>query len=488
MPTQKTIKLILTTGLAAALVSASGPAYAVVRPASGSASQAHGTAPWSQFGFNAADSSDNTNATAITTSNAASLTQAWQFKTPAPTKSGQPKAGFDGSPVVADGKVFIGSLDGVFYALSEDTGHVVWSLNAGYQHAYTCPAEGIADTATVAADPATGNPAVYFADGDGTLWAVDAATGTVIWKKDVFPATASSAKFIWGSPLVYNGRVYIGIASECDNPLSRDGLFSFSQATGAHEATFWAVKSGVTGGSIWSSPAASATGIFVTTGNGNESAPATQGYSNSVILLNPVTLKVTSHWTVPNIAAVDDDFGASPTLFSATIDGVATPMVGACNKDGYFYALAQNDLAAGPVWSDRLGNPPAAPNSKCMATASWNGTDLFITANASTVGGVSYPAVSRELDPATGTEVWQTGLADGPVLGNSVLDGAGVLAAVSYSQKSPATTNQLVLLNDSTGAVLASYPLTAITGGGPVFADGYLIFGGGNGVLHAYAS
>lgn len=486
MPAEKTIKLILTTGLAAVLLGASVPAHAVVRPASTSAGQADGTAPWTQFGFNAPDSSDNTKATAINRSNAAGLTQAWQFRTPARTQSGQPGAGFDGSPVVADGMVLIGSLDGMFYALDEDTGKVVWSFNASYQPAYTCPAAGIADTATVAADPATGDPAVYFAGGDGKLWAINIATTKVIWQADVFPNTASSAKFIWGSPLIYDGRVYIGIASECDNPLSRDGLFSFSQATGAHLATFWAVKASATGGSIWSTPAASSAGIFVTTGNGNETAPSTQGYSNSVVLLNPVTLKVKSHWTVPNIATVDDDFGSSPTMFRATLHGVATPMVGACNKNGYFYALAQNDLAAGPVWKVRLGNPEAPPNSKCMATASWDGSHLLITTNTSTVGGVTYPAVSRELDPATGAAIWQTGLADGPVLGNSALDGAGVLAAVSYSQKSPATSNQLALLNDSTGAVLATYRLDTFTGGGPVFADGYLLFGGRNGILHAY--
>jgi hypothetical protein len=189
---------------------------------------------------------------------------------------------------------------------------------------------------------------------------------------------------------------------------------------------------------------------------------------------------------VPNIATVDDDFGASPAMFSATLNGVVTPMVGACNMDGYFYALAQNDLAAGPVWSVQLGNPEAPPNGKCMATASWDGSYLLITNNTSTVGGVSYPAVSRELDPATGTAIWQTGLAHGPVLGKSAVDGAGVLAAVSYSQKSPATSNELALLNDSTGEVLATYPVNTFTGGGPVFADGYLLFGGNNGVLHAY--
>ena len=476
---KRTITLTLAAGLAV-MLGAVAPAQAASPRVEGQSRQTDGTAPWLSFGFNAAHSSVNVKATTITSANAASLTQAWQFVTPPPTMTGQPGVGFDGSPVVADGMVFIGSATGVFYALNEDTGAVVWSLNAGFRKPV-----GIAGTATIANDPTTGKPAVYFADSDGVLSAVDVASGAVIWQSHVYPATSSPANFIWGSPLVYQGTVYVGIASEGDNPLVRGGLASFSQKTGAHVATFWTVKSTAIGGAIWSSPAASSAGVFVSTGNANESAPATAGLSNSIVLLDPVTLKAKGHWTVPNIATVDDDFGSSPTLFTAKLNGVATPMVGACDKNGVFYALKQTNLAAGPVWSIQLGIQ-AAQEDSCIATASWNGTHLLITTNTSTVGGVTYPAVSRELDPATGAPIWQAGLADGPVAGNSAIDGAGVLAAVTYSRKSPATTNDLALLSASTGQVLATYPTPTLTGGGPVFADGYLLFGGADGILHAY--
>jgi polyvinyl alcohol dehydrogenase (cytochrome) len=449
------------------------------------AAQADGTAPWTSFGFDAAHSSENTKAVSVSSSNAGTLTQAWQFVTPAPTKSGQPTAFFDGSPVVADGLVFIGSNTGLFYALNEATGSVAWSLNAGYLPKHTCPAAGIRDTATVAVDPATGNETVYFAGANGKLWAVNALTGALVWSADVFPTTKASAPYVWGSPLVHGGRVYIGIASGCDDPLTRGGLVSFNQSTGKHLRTFWAVSAGVVGGSIWSTPAEDANGVFVTTGNGNEEEPDDQGLSNSIVLLNPTTLKAESHWTVPNIATVDDDFGSSPTLFTATIDGTPTAMVGACNKNGVYYAWKQSDLAAGPVWAYQAGNAVAPPNNACLATAAWNGSDLFIIANTSTVSGTSYPAVARELDPATGTPVWQTGLADGPVLGSTALDGDGVLASVTFSQSSP-PVNQLALVDAVSGALLATYPLSIKVGGGPTYADGYIFFGGSDGILHAY--
>ena len=44
---------------------------------------------------------------------------------------------------------------------------------------------------------------VYAADLRGFLYAIDAATGKLTWSHDLFGA-------IWGSPLVADGRIYIG--------------------------------------------------------------------------------------------------------------------------------------------------------------------------------------------------------------------------------------------------------------------------------------
>jgi hypothetical protein len=38
-----------------------------------------------------------------------------------------------------------------------------------------------------------------------------------------------------------------------------------------------------------------------------------------------------------------------------------------------------------------------------------------------------------------------------------------------------------------TGALLATFATSTSTGGGPIWADGYLLFGGTDGILHAYA-
>ena len=43
--------------------------------------------------------------------------------------------------------------------------------------------QGIISTATVADDPVTGTPTVYVNSPDGNLYALNAATGAVVWQR-----------------------------------------------------------------------------------------------------------------------------------------------------------------------------------------------------------------------------------------------------------------------------------------------------------------
>ena len=180
------------------------------------------------------------------------------------------------------------------------------------------------------------------------------------------------------------------------------------------------------------------------------------------------TLAKLASWQVPLSQQVkDSDFGGSPTLFTATIGGTPTGMVGACNKNGTYYALQRGNLAAGPVWQMQVG-AGASGGPQCDAAAIWDGTHLFIGGNQTTIGGVAYNGSISMVDPATGTPIWQDGLA-GPVIGTPSLDGGGVLAVQTYSSTAP-----LTLINASTGAVLATIA-TGAEFGPPVFADNMLL-------------
>jgi polyvinyl alcohol dehydrogenase (cytochrome) len=367
---------------------------------------------------------------------------------------------------VVNGVVYIGADTGVFYALDEATGAVLWQQFLGFVPAKTCGARGIASTATLALDPVSGALTVYVAGGDGYLYALSAATGAITWKSVIaLPSPTTSDYYDWSSPTVVNSRIYVGVASQCDNPLVMGGLKEYDQATGNLLATYLTNPGGTNGASIWSSAAAPASGkyVFVSTGN------AKHGDSTSIVRLNGATLARQGHWKVSATQQThDSDFGSSPTLFTATLSGKPTQMVGACNKNGIYYALRRNSLHAGPVWQFQVGAPYTPPGvAQCDAAAVWDGSHLFIAGNATTIGGVSYRGSVRMVDPATGNVIWAQGL-PGPVIGTPALDGAGVLSVPLYGK------GGTYLLDAATGAILRNIP-GGIEFGQAVFADNMLL-------------
>ena len=68
----------------------------------------------------------------------------------------------------------------------------------------------------------------------------------------------------------------------------------------------------------------------------------------------------------------------------------ATPMVGACNKNGVYYALKQNDLGAGPVWQTRIAAVNTGDNGMspaCLSSTVVNGNSLYVAGTATTIDG-----------------------------------------------------------------------------------------------------
>jgi len=469
---------------AGALVTVAASA-AEAAPLAASRPASAGFINWPGYLYEASHSSESP-ATAITPSTVAHLRRKWSWKSPGGTVTGQPGGKFTSSPTVYNGLVYIGSNNGTFYALNETTGTLVWSQPLGWVPKLTCGgALGISSTATVAIDPATGLPTVYVSGGNGYLFALDAATGNVVWKSVVaLQSPTQNDYYDWSSPTIANGLVYLGIASQCDVPLvAGAGLNAYDMSTGALTATYRTMAAGVAGGSIWSSAAVDAAGeVYVTTGN-DVKGSTTPGDSSSIVALTGTSLSRDSGWRIPNGSQVgDDDWASSPTVFQATPSGVPTEMVGACNKNGYFYAMNAASLSAGPVWSYQVGTGTPSGSQSCLGATVWNGSDLYQPGNATTINGSKYAGSVRELDPSTGTAIWQTGL-NGIVLGSPAEDAAGVIAASTYS---PSANTGTYLINAADGSILRFIKLGAEFAQ-PVFADNYLFLAThSNGVLSAY--
>lgn len=422
-----------------------------------------------------------TSADTVTTSNVSTLHQVWHFKPP--LASDRPPPQVFASPTVVGGRVYMGFNNGSFYALNLTTGAKIWERFLGFVPQKTCTARGFTSTATVTPDPVSGTLTVYVNAGDGYLYALNADTGETIWRALVAAnSTTVNGYYNWTSPAVANGRVYVGLSSECDNPFTRGGVKAFDQHTGALLAKHWTMPKGEVGAGVWSSIGVGSDGeVYATTGS-TDPAPAPQGESYSMLQLNGSTLHEDGKYTIPAAdLGSDSDFGASPALFTATINGTQTPLVSACNKNGRLYAWRAANVSAGPVWQAKINTPKVSP---CFPSSIFDGTNLFQAGNTTSINGTTYKGSISKLDPATGAFIWRTGL-PGSVYGSPSLNGAGVIAVATFDDTS--TQNGTYFINASNGAILGHISLAnAKQFAQPVFADKYVLLGQVNQGINAY--
>jgi outer membrane protein assembly factor BamB len=469
----RALPVIAAVGLLSSLTVALGP----TGPAYGQSS-----GDWPQFMFNDSNSSYNSAETSITPSNLADLQPVWRWTPPAATNGAS--TGLYGTPVSVGGVLYIGANDGEFYAVDEATQQILWSQYLGIVPGLECSSSplGIESTATVATDPTTGDLAVYVNAPDGYLYALDAATGDILWQEVVgVPSATQNNYFAWGSPTVANGNVYVGISSECDNPLVPAGVLGFNAGSGSSIGEWHSLTPDTNvGASVWSTPAVLSDGsVIATTGNGPASGTSPE-WDDSIVQLNGSNLSMENGWEIPKSQQIlDGDFGASATVFTADLDGTDTEMVGACNKNGIFYALQAEDLSAGPVWQQTINVPYSGAGGLCVSGAIWDGTNLIVGAgDQTTIDGTTYQGGLYDLNPATGTPIWETGL-PGEIVGTPTEDGSGVVAAGVW--ESTTSNYGVYLLSASTGAILDYIPLAEDRiFGQPVFADGYLLVDGLN--------
>jgi outer membrane protein assembly factor BamB len=116
------------------------------------------------------------------------------------------------SPAIGDGLVYFLSYDGVFYALATETGQIKWRFATGGErrfeakgiHGMTPETQLIADPMDLfLSSPAVDHNRVYFGSSDGHIYSLNAATGVLLWSFD-------TGAVVHASPAVVDGTVYIG--------------------------------------------------------------------------------------------------------------------------------------------------------------------------------------------------------------------------------------------------------------------------------------
>lgn len=424
---------------------------------------AHGqsSSDWTTYQYNYGRTGFNKLEKSITQSSVASLRPRWVDSAGGSVST---------QAVTANGLVYWGSWDGEEHATSVSTGSEKWAVNIGQTTNGNCypPTVGAASTATAAIKGKT-RLTVFVGGGNSIFYALDAASGAILWQTAL--GTSSGGNFLWSSPAVFNGSVYIGMASFGDCPLVQGKMFQLNVSDGTIQHVFNVVPNGCTGGGVWGSPAIDASGrVYFATGNPG-SCNTSEPYAQAVIQLNASNLAYVASWQVPASQAISDgDFGSTPTIFNS--------MLGIVNKNGIYYAFQRNKVGAGPVWQTQIADPGASPEggNGSIAPSAWDGTNLFVAGGSTTINGVACTGSLQALNPSSGAIIWRQCFTSGPVLGP--VTGAPGLAIVGAGQ-------DLVAVNASSGQQLFTY--TQPAGNwfvAPSISNGILyagVMGGGGG-------
>jgi polyvinyl alcohol dehydrogenase (cytochrome) len=300
------------------------------------------------------------------------LTLKWAFAFP-------DTAALRSQPAVYRGRVFAGAQDGSVYALNAATGCVHWTT--------TVEAEV---RSGIAAAEIAGKPAIFFGDSSGYLYSLDGATGKQLWKLrlDDHPAAKATS-----TPVFYQGRLYVGVSSLEEALAVSPGYAcctfrgSVSAIDAANGSVVWkrytieqpakerpkskrgSAVMGPSGVGVWSTPTLDVDRniVYITTGD-NYSDPPT-AMSDAVVALRMATGEIlwskqltsgdawnsscylAGRQNCPDSDGPDFDFASSAALVSLP-NGRRALVVG--QKSGVAYAL-DPDRQGQILWQSRVG-------------------------------------------------------------------------------------------------------------------------------------
>jgi polyvinyl alcohol dehydrogenase (cytochrome) len=281
-------------------------------------------------------------------------------------------------PTIAGGRVYVGSQNGTVYSLDAKTGCIHWTFAAG----------GGVRTAIAVASTSSGRSAVYFGDTAANVHALDALTGRLLWSRKVEEHLLAR---ITGSPVVDGSRVFVPVSSYEESQGAdpqyacctfRGSVTALDAATGAviwktymipdaparrGTSTAGVPLWGPSGSAIWSAPSVDRRrrALYVATGNAY-SGPA-HASSNAVVAMEIETGRIlwqrqmtpndvyltgcrAGNPNCPDTNGPDFDFGSPPMLVQARDRDLL--VIG--QKSGMAYAL-DPDRKGEMVWEYRAG-------------------------------------------------------------------------------------------------------------------------------------
>jgi len=364
---------------------------------------------------------------AINPATVATLHPSWLFQTSQPVTA---------SPIVANGRVYVGDAGGTFHAIDATTGKTPAGWTDFSVSSFSCPNTTatsdqhapsygvITDTAAVGLVNGYNNGPVVFFGGGGTVFALDATTGSCLWATDLDPNNPKSSMEVESSPVLFqhgnNGMTEVIVGSDSNESAGSSappGLQALDAKTGTliwkyepeNDSTVTTLTtSTITNGcgDMWSSPALDASalgndGLAVgTTGNcpnGSQSPAAVDTTNLQVNCPTPgaapslegiVALDATTgcrqwRWSEPpnNYTGTgfpdggDTDIGSSPILGGIDGPNGAENVVLDGSKSGYMYAL--DEATGSQVWASQPAQPGETGPTFAGAIGGFIGSSAF---------------------------------------------------------------------------------------------------------------
>jgi alcohol dehydrogenase (cytochrome c) len=301
---------------------------------------------WLMFG---GDYSDQRHSplTQITPQNVKDLSTQWMFQTDTPV----PGRGFETTPLVIDGVMYVSGTNNSVWALDARTGRMIWRYRRTFP-----PVMRVCCGAVNRGLGVLGNR-LYMGTLDAHLVALDRTTGAVVW--DVVVEEPKNGFSLDAAPIVANGKVIIGISG--GDYATRGFIDAYDAETGARAWRFYTIPAAGEPGSeswpnadvaLWGGGAAWVTGsydpalnlVYFGTGNPNPNfwggdRKGDNLYTCSLVALDATTGKLKWHFQFTPHDVHDWDSTEVPILADVPIEGRVHKVVMLANRNGFFYTI-----------------------------------------------------------------------------------------------------------------------------------------------------
>jgi polyvinyl alcohol dehydrogenase (cytochrome) len=373
----------------------------------------------------------STQAAGLTADQVPRLKLKWAFGVPDATE-------MYSQPTVVSGRIFLGGDSGYVYSLDASTGCVYWSFLAK---------AGVRTAPTIGAVKTRGEAkyAAYFGDQRANAYAVDAATGELIWRQRVEDHPLSR---IVGAPKLYKGKLYVpvssgeeGISANSAYPCCtfRGSVVALDAETGKQIWKTYSVPeaskptkknsagtqlSAPAGAAIWNSPTIDAKRNALYVGTGDSYTEPAAKNSDAILAMDLDTGKMlwsfqdikNDSWAVgcdgkhvvgncPQELGPDYDFSVSPMLRTLPNGREFLVVTG---KSGYVIAL-DPDKKGAVLWKTPLFEKPPLASGLIVFGGASDEQDAYFALNQ--VGGMA------AVDMVTGERLWFTPLAPAEIPG-----------------------------------------------------------------------